>query len=207
MNKTLAVLLITTLASTTAFAQSYAAKPYIGGGVGAAFSDVARDFGDAYYSRVGSSDESATGYKLYGGVLWGNWGVEIGYYDFGSYTVEGGANNSVSDKFGTTAYAISAVGSWPVSRVVTLTGKLGIAPAKTKYECLRGCAGISGTEKSSTGVLFSFGVGWNVSPNVMLTASLDALGGVKAVGYSAPNRQEEATYGYGMLSVGVEARF
>lgn len=209
MTKTaLAALLITSLCSTAALAQSKGPTGFVGGSVGYVMSDVAKDFGDAYYTRVNSSDDSSTGYKLYGGMLWGNWGFEVGYYDFGNYKTDGSIFGvSTGDKFTTRTFGVSAVGSWPVGKNVSLIGKLGLAPATTKYECVTGCAGIQNEDTNSVGVLFSFGVGWHVSPNVMLRADWDALGGVKAAGYSAPGVRHEATYNYNMLSVGVEARF
>lgn len=201
VNKTILAVLLLALSATPVMAQQKSATTtYIGASAGYAISDIAKDFGnEAYVSPATKKDDSATGFKVYGGVLWGTWGLELGYYNLGSYKAE---SNIDADKFAVNAFAVSAVGSWPLNDKWLLTGKVGLAPTKTKYTCEKNCGGISNNEKTSTAALFGLGLGWQIDRNLVLRADWDMLAGAKTNALNA-----DKSYSYNMFSLGLEVRF
>lgn len=203
MKRTILASFLLALATSPLMAQERSTTTYIGGAVGYARSNVAKDFGKEVYTSVSKNDTSDTGYKLYAGILWGHWGVEAGYYDFGKYTVVGNVKDTWSDSFATTAFAVSAVSSWPIGDDLTLTGKLGIAPARTKYTCIRGCTGIENKTQNSTGILAAVGLGWQADTDLVLRVDWDAIGNVKNGDFDGLGKN----YIYHMVSVGVDIRF
>jgi OOP family OmpA-OmpF porin len=146
---------------------------YVGAGIVSASTDNASDFATTVNGPAGSGDKTATGLKVYGGYMFSPYvGVEAGYYDLGTYDVKFGATKT--DEFKTTAFAVSAVGSWPLGTAFNLNGKLGLAFTSVDYTCVVACGGpFVNTSKSDVSPLLGIGVGWKATRNFSLRADLE----------------------------------
>jgi hypothetical protein len=164
------------LLATPALAQQRGG--YIGAGFMSSSTNNASDFATAANGLSGSGDKSATGLKVYGGYMFGRYGVEGGYYELGTYNVKFGA--TTTDKFKTTAITVSAVGSFPLGTAFNLNGKLGLAFTNADYTCVQACgAPFVNTSKSDVAPLLGIGVGWQATRNFSLHGDLEIFTGVR----------------------------
>lgn len=187
------------LCAATAHAQT--GGGYVGVAPLVAYTDNARDFGEASFVD-GSGERSGTGAKVYGGYLWHQFGIEVGYYDLGTYDVTSAGVKT--DEFSVRALAFSGVFAAPLAaRDVLLTAKLGLAFTESKYRCFSGCGFpfIDTNESGLAGVLGA-GIAWRVAPSFSLRADVEYLG---QVGHRAGNL--EADYGYSVFSLGAQLNF
>jgi len=199
MRKILALLAALAAASLTTPAQAQTSGAYAGVGLMSVSTDNARDFAATYAT---SGDGSATGFKIYGGYLWpSRFGIEVGYYDLGTFEVRTGT--AKSDEFKTNAMAVSGVFATPFAPNFDFNAKLGIAFTNVDYTCVTACGGIFvNTSKSGVAGVLGAGVGWRVAPNFSLRADYEVVSGVThSVGGL------EADYGYGALSVSAQLKF
>jgi len=171
---------------------------YAGAGVMSVSTENARDFAAV---NATSGDGSSTGFKVYGGYLWpSRFGIEVGYYDLGTYDVRTGT--AKSDEFAVNALTVSGVYILPFARIFEFNAKVGLAFTNVDYTCVTGCGGIFvNTSKSGVGGLFGAGVGWRVAPNFGLRLDLEVIGVTHSVG------GVEADYGYGALSFSGQVKF
>lgn len=172
---------------------------YAGVGVMTVSTDNARDFAATFAT---SGDGSASGFKAYGGYLWpSRFGIEVGYYDLGTYDVRTGT--AKSDEFAVNAFAISGVFAAPFARNFGVNAKLGLAFTNVDYTCVTGCSGIFiNTSKSGIAGVLGAGVAWRIAPNFSLRADFEYFGGVThSVGGL------EADYDYGALSFSGQVKF
>lgn len=189
--------------SGSAFAQ--ATKPtgiYLGAGFGTALSNVTEKFN---ISSVSEDKDSDTAYKIYGGYDFGNgFGLELGYYDLGSYSLKGTNLGSPSqDDFSATAIGLSGVLNVPMgNNGWFFSGKLGIAMADGKYDCVQQCTGYPDKSSSSVGAIFGLGFGYNINKNFAVRADWESVGGIK---YDWGNT--ELNTAVNMLSVSGQVRF
>jgi hypothetical protein len=180
-------------------AQAQTPGGYAGIGVMSVSTENARDFAATYAT---SGDGSSTGFKAYGGYLWpSRLGIEIGYYDLGSYDVRTGT--AKSDEFAVNAFAISGVFAWPIANKFDFNAKLGLAFTNVDYTCVTSCGGIFvNTNKSGIAGVLGAGMGWRVAPNFSLRADLVFIGDVThSVGGL------EADYAYDALSFSGQVKF
>lgn len=199
MRKILPLLAALAAACLVTPAQAQTDGGYAGIGVMTVSTDNARDFAATFAT---SGDGSANGLKIYGGYLWpSRFGIEVGYYDLGSYEVRTGT--AKSDEFKTNAMAVSGVYATPFAGNFDFNAKLGIAFTNVDYSCVTGCGGIFvNTGKSGVAGVFGAGVSWRVAPNFSLRADYEVIGGVThSVGGL------EADYGYGALSLSGQVKF
>ncbi len=172
---------------------------YAGAGVMTVHTDNAKEFANTF---GGTGDDTATGLKVYAGYLWpSRFGIEVGYYDLGSYEVKNAG--AKTDEFAVNAFTVSAVFATPIGRNFDFNAKLGIAFSNADYTCFTLCGGnFVNTSKSGTAGLLGAGVGWRIAPNFSLRADYEWFGGVKhAVGAL------EVDYGYGALSLSAQLKF
>ncbi len=186
MKKTalLAALLGTAFLATAAQAQTQAPAPaavqsegaFFGLGVMAVNSEVGNNIADAFAGA--SSNHQSTGFKLYGGYMWGNWGVELGYYDLGLFEVKIGA--ATSDKFESKAGTLAGFYAAPFAGKGVIILKAGAAHISSDYSCVSLCgAPFTNSEKTSTSLLTAFGVGWRLTPGIMLRGDIERFHDVK----------------------------
>ncbi len=180
----LAALLGAAFLATAVQAQTQAPAPvaprteggFFGVGVMAVNSEVGNNIASAF---AGSATENqSTGYKMYGGYMWGNWGVELGYYDLGLFEVK--MAGSTSDKFESKAATLSGFYAAPFAGSGVIFLKAGAAHISADYSCVSLCgAPFTNSEKTSTSLLTGFGVGWRITPGIMLRGDIERFHDVK----------------------------
>jgi len=189
MKKTalLTALLGAAFLATAAHAQTQAPAPaaaqseggYFGAGVISVSSKAGQTIASAFAGA--SSESKSTGYKLFGGYMWGNWGIELGLYDLGLFEVK--IAGATSDKFESTAGTLSALYAAPFAGgkgVAKL--KVGAAHVSNEYTCVSLCgAPFTNSEKTSTVLLTGVAVGWNITPGITLLADFERMSDVKYV--------------------------
>jgi hypothetical protein len=182
---------------------AHAAEPgvYFGVSGGSAYYD-ATDKGFTYTS-VNKNDKTNSGVKVFGGYSFGQWGLEVGQYDFGKFGISGiSGGQAAEDEYGLKAFAISANAFLPVNRDMDFTMKFGFASATSTYHCLNNCAGLPNTSTDSTVPIVGLGLRWKVARNLGLRVDWEGIGGVS----TRFGNNEEKTSG-GLFSAGIEARF
>ena len=165
---------------------------YVGAGFMSASTKNADDFAVAANGPGGKGDKTATGLKVYGGYMWGRYGVEGGYYDLGTYEVKD-AGGVKTDEFKTSAIAVSGVGSWPLGTSFNLNGKLGLAFTSADYTCVLGCGGpiLVDTKKSGVSLLVGGGLGWQATKSFSVRGDLELFNNVK---HAAGTESNDASY-------------
>lgn len=189
------------LAGALVAAQAQAQQPgqtYFGLGVGSVWTD-----GASPYTNTADEDTSA-GFKVYGGKMWSNWGMELGLYGLGKYDVAfAGAKIAESETF---AAAISGVYATPLGAGYSFHAKLGIAFTQHEITCNGPCVvsnpQLADTKKRGLSGLWGIGVGAQFSQNVMTRVDFEHFGSVhQAVG------AEEYKDAYDMISVSLQFGF
>ena len=161
--KSIAICIALVTLSSSAFAEGY-----VGLGVGQgkmSFPSISTTY--LGYPITGAGDKTTdTSYKLYGGYNFTqNWGVEVGYNDFGNgYSVKGtisGTPYTISDMKGHSWY-VAGTGTLPLQNGFSLFAKLGVAENHTDggSACVSGNCGSVGSENHSS-VLYGVGASYN----------------------------------------------
>jgi hypothetical protein len=172
MKKTAAILLALLCLHATSALALEGPKPYIGAGISL--------LPDYYYSPTSTSTTSSTsdntkydrGFKVYTGVEWGFVGVELGYYDFGSYDIS--TTNWAYQTFnrqGANAAALSVIFNLPVADKTYVTARYGRASLTSTYYCDTVCGGPS--RISTDSMVPIAGVGLRYSEKGIGTVQLD----------------------------------
>lgn len=187
------------LAASHAEAQS--TDTYIGISGGAAYTDATSNVTAV---TAGIHDETVPNvFKVYGGRMWGQYGIEFAYYDLGRYdfTNVGGA---VTDQLSTSAVTVSAVYSMPMGKGYSFNAKLGVAFTDARYDCKLSCGTppfVDTTQKGTSGV-YSLGLGWQASSSMMVRADYEHFGAlhhaISTTRFKSP---------YDMFSLGVQFQF
>lgn len=104
-------------------------KGYFGLGYGANWSSGANQTAGT------TNDGVAGGFRVYGGNMWSNWGMEVGYYDLGKFDIKlAGAPYA---RLKTQAVTVAAVYAAPLAAGYNLSAKLGIAFTRATNECVQ----------------------------------------------------------------------
>ncbi|MHB8728428.1 MAG: outer membrane beta-barrel protein [Sulfuricaulis sp.] len=156
-------------------AQAAGSYGYGGVGFGKSKFEVTDDGGFTSISR----DENKNAFVLYGGAqLTPNWGVEIGYADFGTlhnvYRISG-VTVSADDK----AYSVYTAGiaTLPVSSLLSLFGKIGLSQAHSDITASSGSASL-GSSGYKNSVLAGLSAEFNFSKQVSTAIEYDDFGKV-----------------------------
>jgi OmpA-like transmembrane domain len=196
----LAALLAGALISVQAHAQGRTGG-YFGAGVMQTYTDNATEF--AWYSipAGGSGDSSATGFKVYGGYTWpAGFGIEVGYYDLGTYDVY--TFGTKSDEFNATALAFSGTFGLPINPRVDVLFKFGLVFTDADYRCLSACGWpYVDTSYSDLSAIMGIGVGWRIAPSFSVRADWEYLGVTHSVGGMI------GEYGYSAVSIAGQFHF
>lgn len=172
---------------------------FFGAGVLKANTDNAREFAAATFAD--SADKSADGFKVYGGYLWNQFGIEGGYYDLGTYDVNfGGAK---SDDFSVSAFTIAGVLALRMTNALTFNAKAGLAFTSVDYRCFQACGGnFVDTSDSDVAGVFGAGLAWRVTRNFTLRADYESIGNIShSVGLL------EESFPYTVLSISAQINF
>ena len=128
------------------------------------------------------SDNSPTGYKLYGGYgLADDWAIEGGYADFGSaktdYSLGGVAGSgSISARQSADANALflAAKKSFNLNDAFSLFVKLGAS--RNHYSMSDTAVGAVGSSSNKTSLYGGLGMAYSLSKNVALTLEAESFG-------------------------------
>lgn len=204
MKKTafIAALLAGVLLGAQVHAQTRGTGGYFGAGVMQTYTDNATEFAWSAIGFGGSADSNATGLKVYGGYVWpARFGVEVGYYDLGTYDVF--TFGAKSDEFKTTALTVSGTYSLPLNPQVGLLFKLGLAFTDADYQCFSACGWpYVNTSHSDVAALMGIGLDWRLAQNFSLRAEWEYFGGVV---HMVGNLMGE--YGYSAFSLAGQFHF
>ncbi|HEX5092207.1 MAG TPA: outer membrane beta-barrel protein [Burkholderiales bacterium] len=147
---------------------------YIGAGGGSVWSDGASPYPDT------QDDGVATGYKVYGGAIGENWGMELGYYHFGAYDVNFNnvkvAESSLESVVPAIVYAMDFYTGY------VFHAKLGIAFTQYKYTCVSSCGvGVPAnltTKETGLSGMWGLGVGARFTKNFEMRMDWEHFGAV-----------------------------
>jgi hypothetical protein len=198
----LATLLAGTLLAVQAHAQARSTGAYFGAGVMQTYTDNASEFAYLSIPAGGSGDSSATGFKVYGGYVWpARFGIEIGYYDLGTYDVY--TFGAKSDEFKTTALAFSGTYSLPLNPSAEVLFKFGLAFTDADYRCFSACGWpYVDTSYSDIAAIMGIGIGWRIAPSFSVRADWEYIG---TVTHSVGGLIGE--YGYSAVSIAGQFHF
>jgi OOP family OmpA-OmpF porin len=116
------------------------------------------DFSIGSGSGAFPSDKRDTAYNIYGGSYFSNnFGLELGYTDFGKITRAGGTTKAEG-------FNLSLVGQMPLSPSFNLLGKLGTTYGRTDVSSDPASGVVTGSE-SGFGVSYGLGAEYVFNPN------------------------------------------
>lgn len=199
MKKT--AILIAVLAGALLAFQAQAQEPgqsYFGIGYGAVFTDGASPYDNTI------DESTVAGAKIYGGRMWGNFGLEVGLYALGKYDVKF-AGTKISDTT-TNAVAVSGVMMTPLGGGFSFHGKIGLAFTQAEIQCAGACIAASPTLANTTkrgvsGVL-GLGLGARLAQDVLARIDYEHFGNVH-------HQTDTFAYnnGYDIMSVSLQFNF
>jgi hypothetical protein len=171
---------------------------YFGIGFGAATTD-----GTSPYDNT-LDEDTAGGFKIYGGSMWDRFGIEVGFYGLGRYDVNfGGAKIADTETY---AVAVSGVMAVPLGGGYSFHGKLGLAFTQAEFNCISLCGTgnpvLADTKKRGTSGLLGLGIGALLWRDAMIRMDYEHFGGVHH-----QISTTEYTDGYDMLSVSLQFNF
>ena len=195
-------LLASALLAAQAHAQARGTGGYFGAGAMQVYTDNATEFAYFAIPAGGSADSSATGFKIFGGYVWpSRFGVEVGYYDLGTYSAY--TFSTKSDEFKSSALAFSGTFSMPINPSVDVLLKLGFAYSDVDYRCFAFCGGnFVDTSHTDIAALMGIGLDWRIAANFSVRADWEYFGGV--IHYTGGLMGE---YSYSAVSIAGQFRF
>lgn len=140
----------TTASSTTGSSMYGMGKGYVG------FNAGETDFALSNGTGLFANDRKSTAYNLYGGTYFNNnFGVELGYVNFGTVSRAGGSSRAEG-------LNLALVARLPLSDSFSLLGKLGSTYGRTNVSGLPGSGIASG---SDSGFGLAYGIGAELAVN------------------------------------------
>ncbi len=195
----LSVLVVSMLAASGAQAQTTPRNPdgpfamagstagYIG--LNAGQTDYRLGNGNGFFN----SDNRATAYKLVGGAYFtNNFGVEVGYTDFGRINRGGGETRA-------DGFSLSVVGKLPIAPSINLLGRLGTTYGRTEVSAAAG-SGLNPGSDLGFGLSGGVGAEFKFSPKLSAVLEYDS----HDLRFAGSSRDRETI---GMTSVGVRYQF
>lgn len=176
----------TTASSTTGSSMYGMGKGYVG------FNAGETDFGLNNGTGLFSNDRKSTAYNLYGGTYFNNnFGVELGYSNFGTVSRGGGSSKAEG-------LNLAMVARVPLTESFNLLGKLGTTYGRTDVSSLPGSGIPSG---SDTGFGLAYGIGAEYAFNTQLSMVLQY--DIHQLHYVGGNGKEEMK----VTSLGLRYKF
>lgn len=175
---------------------------------GASFGSVWTDGGSPYTINVLNEDVSA-GFKAFAGnMLWGNWGLELGYYNLGEYDTDVASTGLRLMTAETSAVAVNGVYATPLGPGYSFHAKAGLAftlhevTCRTASSCAASIPVTVNTKNRGVSGMLGIGISANLAKDVALRIDFEHIGSVhEAVGNT------EFKDGYDFLSVGIQFTF
>ncbi|MEX0638385.1 MAG: outer membrane beta-barrel protein [Burkholderiales bacterium] len=170
-------ILIAALAGALLVSHAQAQEPgqvYFGIGYGSATTDGASPYGDTL------DEDTAGGFKVYGGSMREHFGIEVGFYNLGKYDVNLGGAKIAETK--TAAVAVSGVLATPLGGGYSFHAKLGLAFTQAEFTCISLCGTgnpvLADTEKRGISGLLGVGLGARLGRNVLVRIDYEHFGNV-----------------------------
>jgi hypothetical protein len=175
---------------------------------GASFGSVWTDGGSPYTSNVVNEDTSV-GFKAFAGnMLWGNWGLELGYYNLGEYDADVASTGLRLMTAETSAVAVNGVYATPLGPGYSFHAKAGLAftlyevTCRTASSCAASFPVTINTKTYGVSGMLGIGISANLAQDVALRIDFEHIGTVQeAVGNF--NFKD----GYDFFSVGLQFTF
>lgn len=144
-----------------------------------------------------SCDDSDTGFRIFGGYSFNrNVAAELGYQDLGKAKLSGPGG---SDELAATAFDLTGVFSWPFTNSgFSVFGRAGLYNGKLEL------SGVDNGSKTTTGLTFGLGAGYDVNRNLGLRAEWQRFSKMKARN-DATGAEDDGDVD--LLSIGVLWRF
>ena len=194
-------ILIAALAGALLASQAQAQEPgqgYFGIGFGAATTDGTSPYGNTL------DEDTAGGFKVYGGSMWERFGIELGFYNLGKYDVNFGGAKIAETK--TAAVAVSGVLATPLGGGYSFHAKIGLAFTQAEFSCISLCGTgnpvLADTKKRGTSGLLGIGLGARIGQNVLARIDYEHFGSVHH-----QISTTEYTDGYDIFAVSVQFNF
>lgn len=128
-----------------------------------------------------SDDSSAGGLRIYGGHMYGRFGLELGYFDLGEFDVNFTGTKIAEMK--TDAITVAGVLVSPIGAGLSIHGKIGMALTRASFTCLQLCGTgspvLADTDKTDVSGLLGLGLGTQLSQNMMVLLDWMHIGSVK----------------------------
>jgi OOP family OmpA-OmpF porin len=170
---------------------------------GASAGQSKADIGDCDLDISCSSDDTDTGWKIYGGYQFNpNGAIEFGYVDLGKAKASGTDSflGVTSVDWETTGFTAALVGSLPVGQNFGLMGKLGLFHWDLDVNVSSSVFGSGSDSSSGTDMTYGLGLKYDFSKTVGARAEWDRF---KDVGDDNTTGQSDVD----LLSVGVVFKF
>jgi hypothetical protein len=175
---------------------------------GASFGSVWTDGGSPYTVNVVNEDISA-GYKVFAGnMLWDKFGLELGYYNLGTYETDFIGSGQPFMEAETSAITVNGVYTTPLGPGYAFHAKAGLAFTLHQASCRDAavCAASApvmiNTKTRGVSGMLGLGISANVAKDVAVRVDFEHFGSVhEAVGNA------EFKDGYDFLSVGLQFTF
>ena len=196
-------ILFAALAGLLAGSQVHAQSPgyYLGLSGGAATTDATNSL--AALTLGVHDDKTPNAYKIFGGRMWDDYGLEFAYYNLGKYKFLAGFAGPVQDEMQTSAIAVSGVLSKPLGQGYYFNAKAGIAFTLAEYDCKLSCgAPFVDTQRRGNSGLLGLGVAMRASESLLFRIEYEHIG---AVQHAISNIRFKNAYD--LFSIGLVAQF
>jgi hypothetical protein len=198
------VILFAALAGLLAGSQVHAQAPgfYFGLSGGAATTDATNSVATQTFGV--HDDKTPNAYKIYGGRMWDDYGLEFAYYNLGKYKFLAGFAGPVQDELQTSALAVSGVYSKALGQGYYFNAKAGIAFTLAEYDCKLGCGvpPFIDTQRRGNSGLLGLGVAMRASQSLFFRIEYEHIG---AVQHAISNIRFKNAYD--LFSIGLMAQF
>ncbi|MFZ6676312.1 outer membrane beta-barrel protein [Undibacterium sp. Tian12W] len=176
---------------------SHAQDVYVGAAVGRSYSS-SLNFNDAGTQNDFSSKDKAMPLKIFVGYEANqNLGVELGYKNFGSATIDPvpGSGSTVTTR--ANAWYVAAKGSMSLAEDLSLFGKLGVTHMNTHFTGAGELRALSASTDKA-GLYAAVGTAYQLTKNLALTLELESFGIAK---------EKNMKFNMNGLSAGIQYRF
>jgi OOP family OmpA-OmpF porin len=151
-------------AAAPAVAQQSDKGWYMGVGFGTTTADIDNSPLTALGATVTGGEDSDNGFKIFGGYQFNkHLGVEVGYVDFGSFTVTGVRGTPFTASFDVSAFTVAAVGTLPLNESFDLFGKAGLYAWEASSSVSGG--GLTAGDTSGSDAFLGIGARYNFNRN------------------------------------------
>lgn len=134
---------------------------------------------------ISSCDDTDTSFKIFGGYQFDdNWGLELGYVDFGKATASGAGASGEAKVNGLT---LAGVGTLPINDLFSVFGKLGFVRYDLKVSGSSPGVTFSAEDKNSA-LMYGVGAQYNVTEQVGIRAEWELF---KKVGDSGTTGESD----------------